>query len=194
MSTRAAAFILLSFGLVAAEPVRIGLLGRLTSSGESLGRLWEAVVCSGLLALRHANARNPAVVADFATVARTYAPETFDTGSNAVAATIGYRAGREAGVVGFVGPALSSTSAVVANLGGIDQYPIISYWSSSPLLSDKARFPYFGRTFRSDAVLAPGVAGASPIPHPHPQPAPIPSSGPTPSSPRGWWARCAPST
>ena len=40
-------------------------------------------------------------------------------------------------------------------LGAIDMLPQISYWSSAPSLSDKALYPFFGRTYPSDAVVGP---------------------------------------
>ena len=45
----------------------------------------------------------------------------------------------------------------MATVGGIDQLPTVSYWSSSPAMANKANYPYFGRTFPSDTTRAPRV-------------------------------------
>ena len=60
------------------------------------------------------------------------------------------------GVHGIVGAARSAVSTPVAQLGAVDHMPQLSYWSSSPQLANKAVYPYFGRTYPSDALA--GVA------------------------------------
>ena len=67
------------------------------------------------------------------------------------------------GVHGIVGAARSAVSTPVAQLGAVDRMPQLSYWSSSPRLSDKAVYPYFGRTYPSDALA--GIAMVSTIIH-----------------------------
>ncbi|XP_077983055.1 metabotropic glutamate receptor 3-like [Glandiceps talaboti] len=52
--------------------------------------------------------------------------------------------------VGVVGTGSSTTSIAVADLLGLFQIPQVSYSASSPLLSDKMRFPFFLRTLASD--------------------------------------------
>eukprot|EP00966_Prymnesium_polylepis_P119322 2757579-Prymnesium_polylepis.2 len=71
-----------------------------------------------------------------------------------------YLALRTAGVVGIVGPAMSSLSVPVATVGGLDMLPSLSYWSSSPTLADKEAYPFFARTFPSDDMRAPLILEA----------------------------------
>ncbi|XP_038071267.1 metabotropic glutamate receptor 4-like [Patiria miniata] len=53
-------------------------------------------------------------------------------------------------VIGIIGTSRSATSIPVAQLTGLFQVPIMSFWASSNELSDKARFPYFLRTVPPD--------------------------------------------
>ncbi|XP_022090341.1 metabotropic glutamate receptor 2-like [Acanthaster planci] len=57
-------------------------------------------------------------------------------------------------VVGVVGSASSLSSITVANLLKLFKMPQISYWSTSPDLSDTRRFPYFFRAVPSDQFQA----------------------------------------
>eukprot|EP00058_Branchiostoma_floridae_P028593 XP_002614084.1 hypothetical protein BRAFLDRAFT_67330 [Branchiostoma floridae] len=57
-------------------------------------------------------------------------------------------------IVGVVGCSSSVTSIQVANLLKLFTLPQISYWSTSPELSIKKRFPYFSRTVPSDEFQA----------------------------------------
>ncbi|XP_038075805.1 metabotropic glutamate receptor 2-like [Patiria miniata] len=57
-------------------------------------------------------------------------------------------------VVGVVGSASSLNSITVANLLKLFKIPQISYWSTSPDLSDSRRFPYFFRAVPSDQYQA----------------------------------------
>ncbi|XP_029435551.1 extracellular calcium-sensing receptor-like [Rhinatrema bivittatum] len=58
----------------------------------------------------------------------------------------------------IIGDSGSSQSMSMATLLGLYRYPQVSYFASSPLLSDKARFPSFLRTTPSDTVQAQGLA------------------------------------
>ena len=141
--------------------VTIGLLMRLTSQFGPLGDFWDGVGCAAVLALRHANERNGAIVPQFAGLTRTvYDVRTADSSSQPIP---GIRAYRELtthfGASAIVGAARSAVSSPIAHIGGCDHVPQLSYWSSSPALSNKEDFPYFGRTFVSD-----GVTGAE-APH-----------------------------
>ncbi|KAG8336087.1 hypothetical protein J6590_053310 [Homalodisca vitripennis] len=53
-------------------------------------------------------------------------------------------------ISGVVGAASSVTSIQVANLLRLFNIPQVSYWSTSPELSNKQRFEYFSRTIPSD--------------------------------------------
>ncbi|XP_013392302.1 metabotropic glutamate receptor 6 [Lingula anatina] len=57
-------------------------------------------------------------------------------------------------IIGVVGAAESSISLQVANLLKLFYIPQISYFSTSPDLSNKERYPYFLRTIPSDASQA----------------------------------------
>ncbi|XP_060069322.1 metabotropic glutamate receptor 6-like isoform X2 [Ylistrum balloti] len=56
--------------------------------------------------------------------------------------------------VGVVGAAFSQVSIAVASFLRLFKVPQISYWSTSPELSDQDRFSYFKRTVPSDAFQA----------------------------------------
>ncbi|XP_039261394.2 metabotropic glutamate receptor 4-like [Styela clava] len=57
-------------------------------------------------------------------------------------------------IAGVVGSASSAVSIQVANLLQVFQIPQVSYWSTSPDLSNKARYKYFFRTVPSDTNQA----------------------------------------
>ncbi|XP_029435602.1 extracellular calcium-sensing receptor-like [Rhinatrema bivittatum] len=57
-----------------------------------------------------------------------------------------------------VGDAVSLSSIPMARLLGLFRYPQISYFSTSPLLSDRIQFPSFFRTVPSDAFQSLGLA------------------------------------
>ena len=81
--------------------------------------------------------------------------QLLDTLSNPQGA---YRAVSEAqrnrGLGGIVGAVRSDVSELVAQLTGLEGVLQISPASSSPVLSDKARFPFFARTYPSDLLSA----------------------------------------
>ena len=64
---------------------------------------------------------------------------------------------KEDGAQALVGAARSAVSMPLAMLSKIDAMPQCSYWSSSPTLSDTALYPYFGRTYPSDAITTQGL-------------------------------------
>ncbi|XP_029435608.1 extracellular calcium-sensing receptor-like [Rhinatrema bivittatum] len=57
-----------------------------------------------------------------------------------------------------VGDAVSLSSIAMARLLGASRFPQISYFSTSPLLSDRIQFPSFFRTVPSDAFQSLGLA------------------------------------
>ncbi|XP_029435552.1 extracellular calcium-sensing receptor-like [Rhinatrema bivittatum] len=58
----------------------------------------------------------------------------------------------------IIGETGSTKSMSMATLLGLYRYPQVSYFASSPLLSDKNQFPSFLRTIPSDTVQAQGMA------------------------------------
>ncbi|XP_069072211.1 extracellular calcium-sensing receptor-like [Pleurodeles waltl] len=58
----------------------------------------------------------------------------------------------------FVGESGSTRSIVMARILGLYKYPQISFFSSSPLLSDRNQFPSFFRTIPSDDFQSRGLA------------------------------------
>ncbi|XP_069816726.1 extracellular calcium-sensing receptor-like [Dendropsophus ebraccatus] len=57
-----------------------------------------------------------------------------------------------------IGHASSTYSILMAHILGLLRYPQISHWSTSPLLSDRRKFPSFFRTIPSDVFQAKGLA------------------------------------
>ncbi|KAL1499044.1 hypothetical protein AB1Y20_013560 [Prymnesium parvum] len=137
-----------------ASNLTIGFLHRLTSSGHSLGSLWAAISCAGLLAVHHANERDPAVIPQFARLRKSYRAASFNTDTTEQGAIAAYRGAVRAGAKGLVGPALSFTNVYVGHLGALDKLVNIGYWTSSPTLSNATTFPYLARTYHSDTVRA----------------------------------------
>eukprot|EP00079_Xenopus_tropicalis_P023391 XP_012815763.1 PREDICTED: vomeronasal type-2 receptor 1-like [Xenopus tropicalis] len=66
-----------------------------------------------------------------------------------------YKGGPLAGIVGDSG---SSRSILMAQILGLYRYPQISYFATSPILSDRKLFPSFFRTIPSDEFQMRGLA------------------------------------
>ena len=140
---------------------KVGKLGIImphmnADKGEVLsGVLWKQVTCAARLALTHVNLRNSTIVTGMdALVGNLSHVEglMYDSGFSATPAIVSYRQMKADGSMAMVGAARSAVSGALATQGKIDQIPQCSYWSSSPSLSDKLLYPYFGRTFPSDAI------------------------------------------
>ncbi|XP_069072156.1 extracellular calcium-sensing receptor-like [Pleurodeles waltl] len=69
-----------------------------------------------------------------------------------------YRCHRNRDIAGMVGDGGSSCSIAIARVLGLYRLPQISYFSSSPLLSDRNQFPSFFRTIPSDDFQSRGLA------------------------------------
>ncbi|XP_073507524.1 extracellular calcium-sensing receptor-like [Phyllobates terribilis] len=69
-----------------------------------------------------------------------------------------YRCGEEGTLVGIVGDSASTRSILMAQILGLYRYPQISYFSTSPFLSNRNLFPSFFRTVPSDAFQYRGLA------------------------------------
>ncbi|KAM9312157.1 extracellular calcium-sensing receptor-like [Gastrophryne carolinensis] len=57
-----------------------------------------------------------------------------------------------------IGPSVSTHSILVAHILGLYRYPQISHFSTSPLLSDRSKFPSFFRTVSNDIFQSSGLA------------------------------------
>ena len=111
------------------------------------------VLSAAETALRHVRERNGAVVRELAFINRTrFVSHAFDTESDGFGGLIAYRQAHERGVHGIVGAARSAVSEPVAQTAAVDRTVQLSYWSSSPDLADKSVYPFFGRTYPSDAL------------------------------------------
>eukprot|EP00966_Prymnesium_polylepis_P242851 5616302-Prymnesium_polylepis.1 len=117
--------------------------------------MWHGIACAGLMAVRHANERNGSVVPAFAALRKNFSAISTDSGSNSLSSVAAYRECKAAGARAIVGPAISATNVYVATLGGLDELVNLGFWTSSPTLADKAAYPYFGRSYPSDALRAP---------------------------------------
>ncbi|CAJ0965690.1 unnamed protein product [Ranitomeya imitator] len=69
-----------------------------------------------------------------------------------------YRCGEEGTLAGIVGDSGSTHSILMAQILGLHRYPQISYFSTSPFLSNRNLFPSFFHTVPSDAFQYRGLA------------------------------------
>ncbi|OCT90692.1 hypothetical protein XELAEV_18019309mg [Xenopus laevis] len=72
--------------------------------------------------------------------------------------TPNYHCNRESRLVGIIGDSGSTKSILMAQILGLHHYPQISYYATSPLLSNRALFPSFFRTIPSDEFQMKGLA------------------------------------
>ena len=134
---------LLALGQPGNQTHRIAILHRLEGvNGLSLGASWNQVACAAVLAVRHAQARDGTVVSQLASIPAglNFTSFSADSASKQPNAIRGWRAAKEAGAKLVVGPARSAVAATVAELGAVDRIPSISYWASSPSLTDKESY------------------------------------------------------
>ncbi|XP_073510922.1 extracellular calcium-sensing receptor-like [Phyllobates terribilis] len=78
------------------------------------------------------------------------------TGSNKVLPN--YRCLQNVPLSAVIGPSISTHSILVAHILGLYKYPQISHFSTSPLLSDRIKFPSFFRTVSNDVFQSRGLA------------------------------------
>jgi len=131
-----------------------------------LGSGWQAVAVSGLAAVADFNARNgtfaPALAGEQMAACDKQMEVTLldsqSAGQTALTALF------EAGLFTtqpqpdiIIGAARSAANVVTAVLTGTLEIPQISYWSTSPKLSDTDLFPRFMRTIPDDTVVAQSV-------------------------------------
>ncbi|KAL1498902.1 hypothetical protein AB1Y20_013424 [Prymnesium parvum] len=138
---------------ICADNVTIGFIHRISSGGKLLPS-WDKVTCAGLMAIKHANERDGTIVAAFANLSKRYISISTDSESVEKGTIMGYRTCKAAGVKGIVGPARSATNIQAGYLGALDKLVSIGTWTSSPILSDTATFPYLARVFHSDTIRA----------------------------------------
>ncbi|XP_053319868.1 extracellular calcium-sensing receptor-like [Spea bombifrons] len=69
-----------------------------------------------------------------------------------------YRCLRHVPLSSIIGPAISTHSILLAHILGVYNYPQISHFSTSSLLSDRTQFPSFFRTVPSDTFQSKGLA------------------------------------
>ncbi|XP_073479795.1 extracellular calcium-sensing receptor-like [Aquarana catesbeiana] len=69
-----------------------------------------------------------------------------------------YRCLPNSPLTAVLGPSVSTQSMTIAHILGLGRFPQISQWSTSPLLSDRNKFPSFFRTVPSDAFQSHGLA------------------------------------
>eukprot|EP00966_Prymnesium_polylepis_P225956 5226484-Prymnesium_polylepis.1 len=110
---REAVLTVLAFAAVV-DAVTIGFIHRVTSGGSELSSYWQGVNCAGLLAIKHANARNTSVVPQFASLTRNFTYVSTDSATSTGPSVTAYGQCRDGGAVGIVGPAISATSVSVA--------------------------------------------------------------------------------
>ncbi|XP_073507536.1 extracellular calcium-sensing receptor-like [Phyllobates terribilis] len=95
---------------------------------------------------------------DTCTVLRRAAEGTLWMLSGGEPSVPNYRCGEEGTLVGIVGDSASTRSILMAQMLGLYRYPQISYFSTSPFLSNRNLFPSFFRTVPSDAFQYRGLA------------------------------------
>ncbi|KAM3924622.1 extracellular calcium-sensing receptor-like [Leptodactylus fuscus] len=69
-----------------------------------------------------------------------------------------YRCLQKVPLSAVIGPSVSTHSILVAHILGLYRYPQISHFSTSPLLSDRTKFPSFFRTVSNDVFQSRGLA------------------------------------
>ena len=118
--------------------------------------LWEATTCAAQLAARHVDAKNDSIVRALGQIHPSFRLrlETSDTAGNEAGGLRAFLTSDVEHIDGYVGAVRSDVSELVAQLTGLESVLQISPASSSPVLSDKATFPFFARTYPSDLLSA----------------------------------------
>lgn len=112
---------------------------------------------SGLLAVDMFNERNGSIIAELGQLGDcdVFFDETmFDTASTSVGSMTAYLAQPHDIIVGAP---RTASSEPVALVGGIQQVPQMSFWSTAPSFDNKFYNPYFMRTIPSDSAIGEAV-------------------------------------
>ena len=157
------ALLLLTRGAHAADDTTcVG--GSTSGPGDILGLLMplsSVDACSAMLAIKHSNLNDgTAVVPEFASSVTPPLNITSlmnDTHGDPSTGVASYRALLSAGATALVGAGRSSVTTPVGLLSAHNVVPMVSYWSSSPTLSDSGSdglYSSFSRVFPSDLTTA----------------------------------------
>ena len=125
----------------------IGVIHRWSSDGiQQLGFQWEQVACATILGIRHAEARDGSIISELAGIpaGHNFTAVEYDSGSTSRIGIVAYRQALAAGAQILVGPGRSAVNIPLALNGAVDRMPHISWWASTPSLSDKARCEQHG--------------------------------------------------
>jgi|TARA_B110001469_G_C9639421_1_gene321278 ABC-type branched-subunit amino acid transport system substrate-binding protein len=147
--------LLLAAAAAAGQTANMAVLWR-RENGTMNSVLWDQVACVAVLAVNHFNARNGAVVPEFADVPAGLQLnglyyDAYSTGKRAIMA---YRKAIADGAHIIAGPSRSAQAIPTSQLAAIDEVIINSPWASSPRLSETSVHPYFGRVWPSDSLTA----------------------------------------
>lgn len=146
----------------ARNATKVALILRITNDGEPLTDYWKAISCAAIVGIRHANARDGRVVPELASITGpALTPLVYDSRSNAHGGLSAYEAAvKRVGAAAIVGPARSATAKPMGVMQSVDSVPSVSYWASSPQLSDQSAYPFFNRVFHDDNYMAKVTIGA----------------------------------
>lgn len=148
---------------------RIGIQVRLTADGRPLGTERQQVAASTLMAARHVNDRistivPPEVVALLPTDFKLgwEIRDTFSSPQVGVRDAVDWTGletenAAEQPVDIIIGAIRSAVTGPVSLVAQVTNTPVLSYWSTSAALSDKAIYPNFARTIPPDSVSAFGM-------------------------------------
>ena len=142
---------------------KIGTIALLTpindaATGRTMDKDFLSISCAAKLAVRHVNEADETVVPGLGRMVRDLVRLDYHLLDSRFDPTYSSAAYLELQSVraidAIVGPARSASSIAVASMAKLDKVPQCSYWSSSPLLSNKLDFPYFSRTFPPDTIAS----------------------------------------
>ena len=143
--------------------VSVAMLVALSAGGTSYGNSRRQIVCAGLLALQDSRLGESSVVPSIGTLIPAGSVDVttayvYDTENNRGTAILGFNdfsLNRGADAVMAHG---SSNCATLSLLGAVYRVPLMSFWCSSPVLSNTNEYPFFARTYGSDAVTTVALA------------------------------------
>ena len=141
---------------------KIGVLMPLTDNGDP--QHWKAMACAALLAVAHFNALDGSVVPAFSQASGlsslasfNLSAQLYDTAYTQAGGTKAFQAAQHTGSSALVGPYRSANSISLSVRGDVLDLPLVSYGSTSVVLSNK---PAFSRTVPTDEDSAAVVVSA----------------------------------